>query len=154
MSNPAGRAGVNFGSGGTIVAAGFPGGGGAGVEIGIIRGALVDVTQVQDVIDKDALTQGRAFGERVWQLTLDIVVSADTQALAAAVLWPSPLATVTVQNACDGNAEVNGAWNVEPGGGWNFGSAEFRSGTIILTRRSASTADHTAGNAVALGAMG
>lgn len=153
MSNPAGRAGVNFGSGGTIVASGFPGGDGAGVEIGIIRGNLVDITQVQDVIDKNALTQGRGFGERVWQLTLDIVVSADTQALAKDVEWPAPLAVVTVQNACDGNAEVNGAWNVEPGGGWTFASAEFRNGTLILTKRSASSADHTAGNAVALGAM-
>lgn len=153
MSTPVGRAGVNFGSGGTIAAAGFPGGDGAGVEIGIIRGTITDVTQIAEVSDKDGLTQGRGYAERVWQLTLDIVVSADSRAIAMAVQWPAPLTTVTVANAAEGNTEVNGSWNVEPGGGWTFAAGEFRQGQITLTKRSASGSDHTNASAVALAAM-
>ena len=153
MSNTVGRAALTFGSGGIIVATGFPGGTGAGVEIGIVRGSLTDITQVQDSLSKDGLTNGRGFTERVWQQTLDISVSANTKTLAKDVLWPAPLAVVEVSGAADANVEVNGDWNVEPGGGWTYEANGFKQGTIVLTRRSASTADHTPGNAVALSAM-
>jgi len=146
-----GRKGMTFGSGGTITPAAFPGGGGAGVAIDIVRGTMTDITEVQNAIAADGLTQGRAFAERVWQLTVDLVVSADTKALAGAVYWPQPLTVITISGAP--NDEINGDWNVEPGGSWTWATNEFRQGTMTLTRRSASTADHTAGNAVALAVM-
>jgi len=151
MSATYGRKGMTFGSGGTITPAGFPGGTGAGVAIDIIRGTITDITEVQDAKDGSGLTQGRGFAERVWQMTCDLTVSANTKALAAAVYWPEPLKTLTVSGAP--NEEANGDWNVEPGGGWTFATNEFRAGTITLTRRSASGVDHTPGNAVALNAM-
>jgi len=146
-----GRKGMTFGSGGTMGVGAFPGGAGAGVAIDIVRGTLTDITEIQDAIGGDGLTQGRGFSERVWQITVDIVLSANTKALAGAVYWPQPLTVVTISGGP--NDEVNGDWNVEPGGSWTWGSNEFRSGSMTLTRRSASGSDHTAPNAVALSAM-
>lgn len=151
MSTTNGRKAMTFGSGGTITAAGFPGGSGAGVAIDIVRGTITDVTEVVNALDTNGLTQGRGFSERVWQCSCDITVSASTKALAAAVMWPSPLTVITIAGAP--NEEANGDWNVEPGGGWTWAVNEFRGGQITLTRRSASGTDHTAGNAVALAAM-
>ena len=151
MSSTVGRTSVNFGSEGAITAAGFPGGGGAGVAIDILSGTIEDASQIATIGNKSGQTMGKGMTERIWRLRLDIAVSADSAALAHAVHWPAALTTVTVSGAVDGSAEVNGTWNVEEGGGWTFDSQDFRKGNINLVRYSG--ADFTTANATPLAAM-